>query len=154
MESIHSYLSASTAVIFGAVCAGLYTSYLNHLSSKNDIIKDYLLDLDEIERLCAAYWLFDENTTGIHSSQEQIGHELRAKIEATSSYSDLSKKILEDRFEHFQSLDDELFMVATGGSFQTANAESSPETYSMIMSIITEMRKLLREKRNSMFWTR
>lgn len=153
MDSIHSYLSAGIAVVVGALVAGIYTSHLYHLSSKNEIIKDYLSDLDMIESLCARYWLFEEEDTS-QREHESVGHELRARVDATGSYATLSKEILGNLYEKFFELDVRLAMAATGGSFQTKGHQISPMTYSEVTSILAEMRMLLRSKRNKMFWAR
>ncbi|MCP3895085.1 MAG: hypothetical protein GY706_10720 [Bacteroides sp.] len=154
MDGIHSYLSAGLAVILGAVAAGTYTAYLSHLSTKNENIKDYLNDLDEIEQLCRNYWLFDGGSEECRARHDAISHELRAKLEATSSYDELSRSILGSRYQHFTKLDLELFMVATGGTFQTKKFAVSPEVYSQVMKITTEMRGLLRKQRISLFWAK
>lgn len=148
------YLSAVLAVVVGVIVASLYTAYFNHRASQNDIIKDYLDDLDVIETLCAEYWLYSGSVADTEEIHERIGHELRAKIEATSIYAELSQKILGDQFEKFSALDVELFMRATGGNFQTKNFQRSPEVYGEIMSTISQIRMLLRSKRNAMFWAK
>ncbi|WPZ23087.1 hypothetical protein T7987_07620 [Sulfitobacter faviae] len=153
MESIHSYLSAGIAVVVGALIAGAYTSYLYHLASKNEIIKDYLSDLDVIERLSREYWLFEAGSED-DQKHECAGHELRARIDATGSYIDLTQEILGTSSDKFTELDVRLSMAATGGSFQTKSHSRSPERYSEITSILSEMRALLRSKRNKMFWSR
>ncbi len=149
MEDIHTYLSSVLAVSVASIAAYVFTSYLNFLSAQNDLIKDYIADLDEIEVLCAEYWL---NKSTHENNREQISHKLRAKLDATTYYEQLTKTILKSRFERFRDLDLELFVAATGGTFQTANFEVSPETYGEITSIIFEMRCILRQRRKSMFW--
>ena len=151
MDGIHSYLSAISAVITGVLAASIFTAYFNHLSTKNENIKEYLRDLDEIEKLCRSYWLFEGCLEGKLSRLENIGHELRAKLDATK-FENLSRSILGERYEKFDDLDLRLFMAATGGSFQTMSVQPSPEVYGEIMVIITEMRALLREQRISLFW--
>lgn len=152
MEAVHAYLSAATAVLLGATAAGAFTSYLNHLSTKNENIKDYLADLDVIEKLCRGYWLFEGCPKNDSARLEAIGHELRARVQSTASYETLSRSILGKRYKTFEELDVRLFMTATGGTFQTSSFAPSPQTYGEVLEIITEMRRLLRQQRISLFW--
>ncbi len=152
MPAIHSYLSAVLAVIVGTVMAFIYTSYVNHRTNQNDIIKDYLADLQKIEDLCRMYWLPLNGDLPLQHSN--IGHELRAKLEATSVYYTLSQNILGHSFAQFKELDQKLFDLATGGDFQTKRFEPCVETYAGCIEAISEIRNLLRTKRNTMFWSR
>ncbi|MBY6006719.1 hypothetical protein KUV62_22575 [Salipiger bermudensis] len=152
MADAHSYLSAAVAVTIGALFAGVYTSYLNHLASKNDILKDYLRDLSEIERLAEIYWLAEPENESDIRFHDSAGHKLRAKMEATSEYSGVTKSILGDAYERFEGLDTDLFVTVTGGTFQTAKFGRDPQRYSETIAIVNKMRSLLRHRRNTMFW--
>lgn len=154
MESIHSYLSAGSAVLIGAIVASIFTALFNHISTKNENIDQYLGDLAEIEELCRKYWLFEGCTDKDASKLESLGHELRAKLDASTSFEAVSKSILGKKFERYCELDLELFMVATGSSFQTKSFQVAPAVYSEVMQKISEVRALLRLQKNSLFWSR
>jgi len=154
MDGIHLYLSAGVAVLLGALVASVFTAYFNHLSTKNENINEYLKDLGEIEKLCRNYWLFEGPMDEGASQLGNLGHELRAKLDATASFESLSKSILGERYDQFTELDVKLFMAATGGTFQTQSFLPSPEVYGEVMQIITEIRALLRQQRISLFWAR
>lgn len=153
MQGMHSYLSASLAVVVGTTIAFIYTAFHKHLSTQNEIIREYLEDLATIERLSEQYWLKTVTCFQDKQQHDVIGHELRARIEATSNYDELSQQVLGNLYTRFQELDVCLFMQATGGKFQTSEFQPCPETYGAIMNTISEIRDLLRKKRRSLFWS-
>ncbi|MGZ9809948.1 hypothetical protein ACXN5S_05740 [Pseudoroseicyclus sp. H15] len=150
---LHVYLSGLSAVLFGAVLAGVYTSYLNHLSETNSVIRDYISELERIERLVEEYWL---GATYAHSEEQHrdVGHILLAAVEATGLYAETTVQILGDLYLEFEGLDLELYMSATGGEFQTTEYKASPDRYAECVNIIVRMKAILRKKRTKMFWAR
>jgi hypothetical protein len=117
-------------------------------------MRDYISDLNQIENLVRKYWLFDAKAKGLTSKSEHqaIGDELRAKLQATTTYRELTSDLLKSDFGSFDALDLRLLDVATGGCFQARPFKSSPEVYSESVEIIQEMRVILRRKQSTIFW--
>lgn len=155
MTTIHQYLGPLIAVIVAAVIAYVYTSYLSYLASKNEIIKEYFRDLDEIEAMVGEYWLGPHELPEHNVRLTTVGHQLRAKLSSTDLYSDVTKSILGEKiYSKYEKLDVELFMAATGGNFQTKAMAPCPATYGIVVSKIHELKSALQEARTGMFWKR
>jgi hypothetical protein len=152
MNEIHLYSSSVISVGIGAVLASLYTFYLSFLSNRSNLIRDYVVDLNQIEILIRSYWLFDIYDQRSEVEHEAIGHELRAKLQATATYGNVTRDLLKSDFGIFDALDTKLFDTATGGCFQAGEFKPSPEVYSESVELIQEMRVILRRKQSTMFW--
>ncbi|MFT9092173.1 MAG: hypothetical protein ABF479_14420 [Gluconacetobacter sp.] len=139
-----------TGVTIAALCAFGYTFYFNVRTARNDVLKDVHSDLSDIESLITEYWLGDHASKDEKekSRLDSVGHELRSKLNSSMIYRDrylfFFKK--EDQ-ERYKELDTKLFMAATGGDFQTKRMRSSPQTYNDIITILYDLRALMRKTR-------
>lgn len=147
--------------IIGAVFAFFFSQYLGYRNGKNDLLKDFLSDLDDIEDLVTTYWLSEYKKPkvkyflddryvkfSVDDELDLIGHQLRVKISNFSNYTDILKKLMSEKnFLDFCDLDGKLFEYATGGKFQTLEMQKSPEQYNLIMDVMSGMRILIRKER-------
>lgn len=145
---VHSYASATVAVLVGGALAYLYTRHLEKKKSQRDMLAEFSDDLKAIQNLCEEYWLGDHKDTKEAPKLIKAGHILGAKILATTEYRPLIKKLMKNSYEDFESLDVRLFMLATGGNFQTNKMAASPQTYAEISSVIFKTELILRELRS------
>lgn len=145
---LHSYASATLAVFIGGGLAFAYTKYLEKTKTRREVLSEFSSDLNSILRLCEDYWLGDHSNKDEKVKLEKSGHILASKILATTEYRPLIKKLMKKSFNDFESLDVRLFMLATGGGFQTRGMASSPETYAEISTVIYKTELILRELRS------
>lgn len=151
---IVSALPPVSGVILGAILAFFYTFYLNVRTSRNDVLKDFHSDLDRIEKLCSDYWLGNYQFTdeAQKKAMEAIGHQLRAKLAELARYRETTRSLFSKKnYDLYYQLDLELFLIATGGEFQTEKMNASPETYNKILDIVSDMRSLIRTTRGRFF---
>jgi hypothetical protein len=146
----HALVPVLTGVVAAAFFAFCYTLYFNIRTARNDILKDFYSDLDEIERLAAEYWLSNHSSENFHDKNKLdiVGFKLRAKFNASMEYRDLHLSMFNRCAQNkYRELDIKLFINATGGNFQTKNMQASPETYNEIVNIIYQMKTLIRSRR-------
>lgn len=145
-----SALPPVTGVLLGAALAFLYTYYFNVRTARNDVLKDFHSDLDKIEELSISYWLGNHRSEDANDKKklDDVGHQLRAKLLAMVSYHEATESLFNaKKRKEYAKLDTRLLMTATGGDFQTAKMEKSPETYNKIIEVLSEMRVLIRTTR-------
>lgn len=146
--AFHSYLSAISAVVVGAVLAYVYTKRLEKRKAQLLLINEFSSDLRRISELCEQYWLGDHSDESKETELAAVGFKLRAALMATAEYRELIKSLMGDQFNDFDKLDIRLTMLATGGNFQTSSMKSSPETFQEIASVILKTEMILRTLRN------
>jgi hypothetical protein len=143
--SFVSYMIAVAPVLTAAVLAICYTLYFNIRTVRNEVLKDFQIDLREIEDLATLYWLGNHSSSWSRKKLQTIGHQIRAKLNASADYRELYIKVLREKERNeYRSLDTRLFRVATGGNFQTSKMDNSPETYAEIVDIIFQMKDIAR----------
>lgn len=145
---IHTYFSAISAVLFGAILAYLYTRRLEKRKAEILIIAEFSNDLKKISDLCERYWLADHSDNGKKAELAVVGYKLRAALTATAEYRELMKTLMGKKFQDFDVLDTRLSMIATGGNFQSSSMKAAPETFQEINSIIAKTEFILRSLRN------
>jgi hypothetical protein len=140
-------------VILGGLVAYISATYFNIKTTQNDIIKDYLEELKDIEKLSSQYWLGDHKNK--KSELFNIGVELQARLSATANFLDIAKKygvIVKGHYVEFKDLDAQLFDLTTGGAFQTAGMRADAENFDQIIQTISKIRRLLRSSRIARYW--
>lgn len=146
--AFHSYASSILAVLVGGVLAYAYTLRLENKKSQREVLAEFSEDLKAIQNLCEMYWLGDHEDENEAPKLDKAGHVLASKLMATTEYRPLMKKLMKERYEDFESLDVRLFMLVTGGSFQTSRMEASPQNFAEISSVIFKTELILRELRS------
>jgi hypothetical protein len=146
--TIKTYLTSVAPIVTAAFLAFAYTLFFNRRTARNDILKDFQADLEEIEELSTRYWLGDYSVTESCLQLQTLGYQLRAKLSASMEYREAHTYALpEKKRSAYTSLDNKLFLKATGGSFQTSKMEASPETHNEIINIIYQMKVITRNSR-------
>jgi hypothetical protein len=136
-----------------AVLALAANTYFQYKSAQNDLVKDYLEDLKEIEKLSVQYWLGDHQSD--RDALKRAGVELRARLNATGIFRERVKTrkiVVESLYAGFKDLDNRLFDLATGGKFQTHVMEADEQTADEIVQVVSELRMILRESKIARYW--
>lgn len=140
-----SFLVALVAFCLGVASATYFAMRQTDVAALNDHIDD----IRQVEALASSYWLGEEDD---ERKRDIVGHRLRGKLHTTALFRGSYAKVLGAELAEYKRLEGDLFDLATGGNFQTADFKPDPKVANAIMTNCNEMRILLRRVRKHIYW--
>lgn len=138
----------------GALATLAVQTYFGMRTARIDLMNDYIKDLSEIESLASEYWLEATALPAGDPKRRILQARLRGRLHAARCFNTVAGKFLGEDHATYIRLDEELFLTATGGDFESSKAIQDLPRADRVMSLCSDIRALLRLARRKAFWVR
>jgi hypothetical protein len=143
------------AGLIGAFLAFAAQNIFYFKAENVSIVNDYIKSYEEIERYATRYWLSgDENSKDSRGVDIECVAHINGMINASNQFYETAQSVLGKFHDEFVEIDQELFDLVTGGSFNSRGKKVDINRATEIITKCNEMKALLHKSRRAQFWSK